>query len=113
MNAKRPKIAIIDTGFDSKARLVDRKLKLRLNMGDGTQRYQHNWKDFWRSASVPEDDDGHGTAILSVVHRIAPFADICVARIAGKDENLRNDPTTTSKNLAEVFPLIDIHMLYC
>ena len=51
---------------------------------------------------TPKDDDGHGTAMLSLIHRIAPFADICVARIAGKDDDLKNNPQLTSSKLAEV-----------
>jgi hypothetical protein len=98
---KRPKIAIIDTGFDRKARFVDRRLKQRLNMLSATEKY--NWKDYWDVETVPQDNDGHGTAMLSIVHCIAPFADVCVARIAGKDEDLKRDPKKTSNNLAKVF----------
>lgn len=98
---RRPKIAIIDTGFDCGARLLDRKLKRRLNMLY-TEEVKHNWKDFWQGETVPKDEDGHGTAMLSIVHRIAPFADICVARIASGSNDLKQDPKLTSEKLAEV-----------
>ncbi len=60
------------------------------------------WKDFWQSDLEPQDNDGHGTSMLSIIHRIAPFADVCVARIAGKDVDLKKEPKTTSNNLAKV-----------
>ncbi|KAI5920979.1 hypothetical protein F4810DRAFT_722919 [Camillea tinctor] len=47
-------------------------------------------------------DDGHRTAMLSIIHRIAPFADVCVARIAGEDGDLQRNPELTSSNLAKV-----------
>lgn len=100
---KRPKIAIIDTGFDGGARFVDRKLTKRLTMLSATETKKYNWKDYWKSETVPQDNDGHGTAMLSIVHHIAPFADVCVARIAGEDEDLKRDPKTTRNNLAKVF----------
>ncbi|KAF2496437.1 subtilisin-like protein [Lophium mytilinum] len=98
---KRPKIAIIDTGFDGGSRFADRKLKQRLNMLSASETGNYNWKDYWKSETVPQDNEGHGTAMLSIIHRIAPFADICVARIAGKDADLKEDPKTTSNNLAK------------
>lgn len=65
----------------------------------------YNWKDYWQSKARPQDDDGHGTAMLSVVHRIAPFANICVAHIAGDDQDMREHPIDTSNNLAKVLEL--------
>jgi hypothetical protein len=100
---KRPKIAIIDTGFDSEGRRIDGKLKPRLNMLPTSSPRDYNWKDYWQSEPVPQDKSGHGTAMLSIIHRVAPFADICVARIAKEDDDLRNDPVKTSQNLAQVF----------
>lgn len=81
---------------------MDRKLRLRLNMNSHSIS-EYNWKDFWQSDIVPQDDDGHGTAMLSIVHRIAPFANVCVARIASNGEDLKEHPETTSSNLAKVF----------
>ena len=102
-NHKRPKIAIIDTGFNPPPSLFTNKLKLRLNMGTKTAKEKCNWKDEWKPGAMLQDDDGHGTAMLSIVHQVAPFADICIARIAGKDKDLKDHPEVTSKNLAEVF----------
>lgn len=101
---KRPKIAIIDTGFDDETIVThwrDRKLQKRLNMLP-KGKAECNWKDFWQPKTIPLDIDGHGTAMLSIVHRVAPFADICVARIAGGDEDLKQDAIKTSQNLAKV-----------
>ncbi|EOA90523.1 uncharacterized protein SETTUDRAFT_25785 [Exserohilum turcica Et28A] len=100
---KRPKIAIIDTGFDDETIVThwrDRKLQKRLNMLP-KGKAECNWKDFWQPKTIPLDIDGHGTAMLSIVHRVAPFADICVARIAGGDEDLKQDAIKTSQNLAK------------
>lgn len=60
------------------------------------------WKDFSGSSITPIDNDGHGTAMLSIIYRLAPFADLCVARIAENDNDLRERPGVTSDNLAEV-----------
>ena len=62
-----------------------------------------NWKDEWGSEITRQDKDGHGTAMLSIIHQVAPFADVCIARIAGEDKDLKDHPEQTSKNLAEVF----------
>ena len=98
---KRPKIAVIDTGFDPQADFVDRQLQMRLNMLKKAQD-EYRWKDFWEPGVGPKDTDGHGTAMLSIIHRVAPFADICVARIAGKDEDLTKEPVRTAQNFAKV-----------
>lgn len=96
--SKRPKIAIIDTGFDRDT--VKGLLKKRLRVVSETDLW--NWKDYWHDKTVPEDENGHGTAMLSLVHRVAPFADVCVARIAGGDNDLKEAPEATSNNLAKV-----------
>lgn len=102
---RRPTIAVIDTGFDSQARFVDHKLKRRLGVLSGSNTQNRTWKDCWQSSACPQDEDGHGTAMLSIIHRIAPFANICVARIAAGDQDMKNDPEGTSNNLAKVLEL--------
>lgn len=95
---RRPKIAIINTGSDSRALFVDGLLERRLR----NSKKQYNYKDFWDSASIPRDETGHGTAVLSVIHRIVPFADICVARFVSSLEDMKIHPKRTSRNLAQV-----------
>jgi hypothetical protein len=100
---KRPKIAIIDTGYDGMLRCLRKpRVKARLNPHYQIGHIQHHWKDFWRTSSVPCDEDGHGTSMLSLVLDIAPFADVCVARIAANNEDLYKSPSKTSNSVAEV-----------
>jgi len=93
-SAKRPKIAIIDTGFDAKARWFSHRFKKRLSA--------IHWKDFWDSKESPCDNDGHGTAMLSMILTIAPFSDICVARIAGEGRDLIESREETCAYAADV-----------
>ena len=46
--------------------------------------------DFVDNHAEPVDCDGHGTHVLSVAMKVAPAADICVARIAKNTEDLQN-----------------------
>ncbi|KAF2804923.1 subtilisin-like protein [Mytilinidion resinicola] len=98
---RRPKIAIIDTGYDGEARWLDNPFKNRLSQKDEAGTISQNWKDFWENNDQPQDDSGHGTSMLYTVMNIAPFADVCVARIAGNSEDLRQEDSRTTKNLAD------------
>jgi hypothetical protein len=48
--------------------------------------------------SLARDEDGHGTRVLSVLMRVAPAADVYVARIAKDARNL----AACAENIAEV-----------
>jgi hypothetical protein len=99
---RRPKIAIIDTGYDQEARCMNHQLRKRLSPSYAPDHLNYHWKDFWTEGGPPRDDDGHGTSMLSVVSGIAPFADIFVARIARTSQDLKELPSKTSENLAAV-----------
>jgi len=99
---RRPKVAIIDTGYDGKASWLDNVTKLRLSQRGKNSECFQNWMDFWKDEKQPRDDFGHGTLMLYTVTRIAPFADVCVARIAGNSADLCQHPSETSENLAKV-----------
>jgi hypothetical protein len=100
---QRPKIALIDTGFDPESKFLTPKQKKRLR--DSRQGY--NWRDFWNADSMPIDKHGHGTSMLSLLLDVAPFADVCVARIAAKNEDLEMDRPRTGCNLAKVsYPIL-------
>lgn len=101
-NKRTPKIAIIDTGSDGTAKFIDGRLRNRLNMQRTAQAPTDRWNDFVGCSTSPIDNDRHGSAILSIIYRLAPFADFCVARIAEYDNDLRARPGRTSENLAEV-----------
>jgi hypothetical protein len=101
----RPKIALIDTGYDPRAGFLKRSqaCRNRLLPEHDCMDQQYHWKDFCdKNAAKPLDEDGHGTAMLSLLMELAPFADICVARIACKDSELRDDQSKSQKRLAEV-----------
>ena len=99
---KRPKIAIIDTGYDSGARGLSHRVTKRTNPYYLPGHPLYHWKDFWEEKLSPCDSDGHGTSMLSLIADTAPFADLCVARIAGNSRHLSERPLTTSENLAKV-----------
>ncbi|KAF3001372.1 hypothetical protein E8E13_006595 [Curvularia kusanoi] len=91
--AKRPKIALIDTGYDPESF----KENSRANrLGEG------HWKDFFDKSMFPIDEDGHGTSMLDLLMKVAPFADICVARIAHSNKDLGGQSVGVSQQrLAE------------
>ncbi|KAI9774754.1 MAG: hypothetical protein M1839_001621 [Geoglossum umbratile] len=86
---KRPKVAVIDTGYDATSSFIGNSQRNRFSPQFGKADKQYHWKDFWQKKDEPQDEDGHGTSMLSTIIDIAPFADICVARIAGSDSDLR------------------------
>ncbi|KAH7077363.1 peptidase S8/S53 domain-containing protein [Paraphoma chrysanthemicola] len=99
---RRPKIAIIDTGYDPTAGFFERKHRLRFNIeNNGVGTPQYHFRDFWQDIKEPCDVDGHGTSMLSIIMMVAPFADICVARIASSSKDLHDDAVKTSDNLAK------------
>ncbi|KAF7552213.1 hypothetical protein G7Z17_g4462 [Cylindrodendrum hubeiense] len=81
-------IAVLDTGYDPDAIFFGRERKMRLK----------GWKDYVeKDQSIQLDEDGHGTHVLSVLMKVAPAADIYVARIARNSPDLRN----ATENVAE------------
>lgn len=78
---KRIRIAILDTGYDASSQFftaAPRKERLI------------KWKDFVEGQEQPLDCDGHGSHVLSILMKVAPTADICVARVAKNAEDLEN-----------------------
>jgi hypothetical protein len=77
-NSKPVRIAILDTGYDASNEFFTAARKRRIT-----------WRDFVgsdspASADNPEagqDLDGHGTDVLSIALRMAPFAEFYVARV--------------------------------
>ena len=88
----RVRIAILDTGYDPASSFFS--LGIRKNrLGD--------WKDFTRPSAVPIDEDGHGTYVVSLAMKMAPAAEIFVARVAKHSHDLPK----SAKNIAEVCQL--------
>jgi len=74
---KRVKIAILDTGLNKHHPKVDELLKqpkreLRIKTKECKS---------WVDGPWDEDSDGHGTACAMIAHKVAPNADIYIARI--------------------------------
>ncbi|KAF4627707.1 hypothetical protein G7Y89_g10442 [Cudoniella acicularis] len=73
----RARVAILDTGYNPGV----------LNSHTHGNR-PPRWEDFAESSKEPQDLTGHGTYMVSLFMRIAPHADICVARIAKTPEDI-------------------------
>jgi hypothetical protein len=58
------------------------------------------WKDFVDGSGKRVDVDGHGTHLVSLIMKIAPHADICVARVSKDAKSLDSG----SENVAEASP---------
>jgi len=95
-NHKRIRIAILDTGYDddSGSGFFD---GIDDEWGSRRDRF-HGWKDYIDASQAPLDEDGHGTHLVSLIMRMAPDADIYVARVARNSK----DFDSCSDNVAEV-----------
>ncbi len=74
------RIAILDTGYDDEAIFFQVNARRRRLKG---------WKDFAANSETPVDENGHGTHTLALLMKVAPLADIHVARIAKDRDGLR------------------------
>ena len=90
----RIKIAVLDTGYDETAAFIaDDEVRRKRIAG---------WKDFSGTETKAVDQDGHGTQVLSLVMKVAPAADIYVARIAKDRPTLKEEGHKISANTAKV-----------
>ncbi|KAL1617277.1 hypothetical protein SLS56_011048 [Neofusicoccum ribis] len=81
-NAVQPvKIAVLDTGCS-----LDSPIFL---MEGQEARLKDRWKDWVESSPKPTDENGHGNRIVSLLLRIAPNAEIFVARVAKNPRSLQ------------------------
>lgn len=87
--SSRIKIAILDTGYDPESPFF--RSRIRRNR-------IKSWKDWVSNSLQHQDQDGHGTHVVSLVMRIAPQADVYMARIAEGTEGLQK----ASQSVAEV-----------
>ncbi|KAL7797031.1 hypothetical protein V8C43DRAFT_277981 [Trichoderma afarasin] len=81
LTTNRIRIVVLDTGYDPDAVFfLNRDRKRRIF-----------WKDFVEE-NQPEakDENGHGTHILSVLMKVAPAADVFMARVARDTQDLPN-----------------------
>ena len=85
----RIRIAVLDTGYDPNAEFFvnrDRRARLR------------GWKDCVADSQDPGDEHGHGTRVLSLLMKMAPMADVYVARVAKNSSGLER----SSESIADV-----------
>ncbi|KAH0538095.1 hypothetical protein FGG08_005307 [Glutinoglossum americanum] len=83
----RVKVAILDTGYDDDAPFFHSR-RSRLS----------GWKDWVDASDEPQDSNGHGTHVVSLVMRTAPQALVYVARVAKDTKHLLE----ASENIAKV-----------
>ncbi|KAK4169925.1 hypothetical protein QBC43DRAFT_306849 [Cladorrhinum sp. PSN259] len=84
----RIRVAVLDTGYDPSSiffKAPDRRRRIQA------------WKDYVSSDSLRLDVDGHGTHVLSLMMKVAPAADIYVARVARGTPDL----ASSTLNIAE------------
>ncbi len=86
----RIRIAVLDTGYNPKTEFFsDRNRQPRLQ----------GWKDWAvESSACPRDDNGHGSNVLSLLMKMAPMADMYVARVAKNSAQLER----SSQSIADV-----------
>ncbi|KAF4448159.1 hypothetical protein F53441_8394 [Fusarium austroafricanum] len=87
----RVRIAVLDTGYDPDVVMFQNphhKRRLR------------DWKDFAAGSGARQDEDGHGTHVLSLIMKVAPAADIYVARVAKDTTELESSARNISEAIA-------------
>ncbi|KAL6895734.1 peptidase S8/S53 domain-containing protein [Trichoderma longibrachiatum] len=87
----RIRIAILDTGYDARSQFFTAAARKKRLI---------KWKDFVDGQEQPLDRDGHGSHALSILMKVAPAADICVARVAENTEDLQNRPSAIAQAIA-------------
>ena len=85
---------MLDTGYDNEAVFFQNHHRKR-------QLKSGNWLDCLGLSKKPVDNDGHGSYVVSLAMKLAPAAEIYVARVAENTASLE----ASSKNIEEVFPL--------
>jgi Subtilase family len=83
----RPRIAILDTGLNTEHPEVK---KLKVKPGK-----EQRLRGFWAPPSTrwraDQDEDGHGTHCAMVAHKVAPNADIYIARVFFDRKHVEGD----------------------
>ncbi|KAJ3951025.1 hypothetical protein N0V92_012577 [Colletotrichum tropicale] len=90
--AQRPRVAILDTGFDGSSSFLDVQ-----------GRRIENWKDFAGSSQDLVDEAGHGTHIAATAMKVAPHARMYVARIEKDMSSLKRASQAIADKCIEQF----------
>ena len=111
-NDKRIRIAILDTGVDCEHPYI----ATNWAPGEAANNYGKFYKDFTANPAVdtkPRDECGHGTHVAGIILRLAPYAELYVARIF-RNEDLREDSNNdTETTICKVSYLYLIGNLFC
>lgn len=91
---RRVRVAVLDTGYDGNATFFNKARKARIQ----------GKKDFVNDSNDPMDENGHGSHTLALVMKVAPTADVYVARIAKDNSALRNSTDAVAKVLSPLLP---------
>ncbi|KAK8876780.1 subtilisin-like protein [Apiospora arundinis] len=67
------RVAVLDSGYDEESSFFQAPLRSRKVKG---------WRDFVGDSADPVDENGHGTHTVALVMKMAPSAEVYVARIA-------------------------------
>ncbi|KAK9777054.1 putative Peptidase S8/S53 domain-containing protein [Seiridium cardinale] len=82
------RIAVLDTGDDDEA--VFFQISAR-------RRRIKQWRDFYENSEDPIDENGHGSHTTALVMKIAPTADIYVARVTKDRASLKDSATSVAE----------------
>jgi hypothetical protein len=87
--SRRPvRIAILDTGYDDQTIFFENAQRRRRVKG---------WRDWAEKSETPVDENGHGTHTLALLMKVAPMADLYVARIAKDRTSLKSAVNSVSE----------------
>lgn len=105
ISSSRPvRIAILDSGFDGLSEfLTDAKKRCIVAWRDFLKDPDSSIDDVDPEEGLAQDSDGHGTDVLSMALRMAPFAEFCVARVFEKS----GDVVSRSGEIAKVRAQLD------
>lgn len=83
------RVAVLDTGYDDEAaffQVPTRRRRIR------------QWKDFYGNMDDPIDENGHGSHTAALIMKVAPTADVYIARVTKDRATLRS----CTSHIAEV-----------
>jgi len=87
------KIAIIDSGIDPTIKEIKGRIKKYKNLLDGSI-------PFTEKGTFPYDWNGHGTAVTSLIHQIAPKADLFIVKFYDSERMKQARPSRWTAYLA-------------
>jgi subtilisin family serine protease len=87
------KIAIIDSGVDPTIKEIKGRIKKYKNLLDGSM-------PFADKGSFPFDWNGHGTAVTSLIHQIAPKAELLIIKFYDSERMKQATPSRWTAYLA-------------